>query len=354
VVQKLDRCPFRVSRNKPWVVPLAGLDGLSKLARPSLPAGCILTEVGTWHHGHRRLGGWFGLYRFASGASRNRNRAGSCIFFRDTHRFARSVCSVRPEGWAARLDSSLGVHQRSPLHQYKHRESTPGRLRRADLRPGLPHPDAFRPCRSSRLRRFTPLDTLQVCCTLQPVMGFATFPGARADTRRHRLAPSIPVAQHPSKRSPLQQPSSVTPPRRVHRRSVPPRRCSRSCQRDVPCCHDVPQRRHRSLDLGALLHCRVRCSLPALPPTACPMLPWAWFPKRFVCEHRPAGDSEEPPGTAPCRCPEGRQPGVALQLAEAGWTGDTAHGRLPKETSVRGGLDLRLGPRLPREALRQR
>ena len=36
-------------------------------------------------------------------------------------------------------------------------------------------PDSFRPCRSSRLRRFTPHIVLQVCCALQPAMGFAKF-----------------------------------------------------------------------------------------------------------------------------------------------------------------------------------
>jgi len=36
-------------------------------------------------------------------------------------------------------------------------------------------PNSFRPCRSSRLRRFTPLDTSQVFCALHPTMGFATF-----------------------------------------------------------------------------------------------------------------------------------------------------------------------------------
>jgi hypothetical protein len=38
-------------------------------------------------------------------------------------------------------------------------------------------PSSFRPCRSSRLRRLAPRDGLQVCCALQPVMGFATFQG---------------------------------------------------------------------------------------------------------------------------------------------------------------------------------
>jgi len=33
----------------------------------------------------------------------------------------------------------------------------------------------FRPCRSSRLRRFTPLNALQVYCALQPTMGYTQF-----------------------------------------------------------------------------------------------------------------------------------------------------------------------------------
>jgi hypothetical protein len=33
--------------------------------------------------------------------------------------------------------------------------------------------NSFRPCRSSRLRRFSPRVAVQVCCTLQPTMGFA-------------------------------------------------------------------------------------------------------------------------------------------------------------------------------------
>jgi len=38
------------------------------------------------------------------------------------------------------------------------------------------HPsNSFRPCRFSRLRRLSPLDRLQVCCTLLPTMGFAMF-----------------------------------------------------------------------------------------------------------------------------------------------------------------------------------
>jgi hypothetical protein len=89
--------------------------------------------------------------------------------------------------WAARLvrpvrsDSSLGVVQRSPLRRHRHCVSTPGRSQRERIpRPstwGCHLPGSFRPCRSSRLRRISPRSSLQVCCTLQPAMGFAMFRG---------------------------------------------------------------------------------------------------------------------------------------------------------------------------------
>jgi hypothetical protein len=61
--------------------------------------------------------------------------------------------------------SSLGVVQRPPLRRHTLRASTPGglclRARAASLAPfgqDLPRPDSFRPCRSTRLRRFAPLE----------------------------------------------------------------------------------------------------------------------------------------------------------------------------------------------------
>jgi hypothetical protein len=113
---------------------------------------------------------------------RAESNLGPDLFFRDTYRFARSVLLLAgPEGPAVRtLDSSLGVHQRSPLRQYRCRVSTPGWAEARPSARSCQTPDAFRPCRSSRLRRFTPPDTLQVCCTLHPAMGFATFPARPA------------------------------------------------------------------------------------------------------------------------------------------------------------------------------
>jgi hypothetical protein len=113
---------------------------------------------------------------------RAESNLGPDLFFRDTYRFARSFLRLAgPEGPAVRSrDSSLGVHQRSPLRQYRCRVSTPGWAEARPSARSCQTPDAFRPCRSSRLRRLTPPDTLQVCCTLHPAMGFATFPARPA------------------------------------------------------------------------------------------------------------------------------------------------------------------------------
>ena len=75
-------------------------------------------------------------------------------------------------------------------------------------------PDTFRPCRFSRLRRFTPHVALQVCCTLQPVMGFELFPtGPPTDRVATTSSPprlSQTRGSYPSKRFPLRQPHCVT------------------------------------------------------------------------------------------------------------------------------------------------
>jgi hypothetical protein len=61
--------------------------------------------------------------------------------------------------------------------------SVPSSMDDSPLRHGGNQPPCtFRPCRSSRLRRFTPRHPLQVCCTLQPVIGFAVF---RVTRHRH-------------------------------------------------------------------------------------------------------------------------------------------------------------------------
>jgi hypothetical protein len=92
---------------------------------------------------------------------------------------------------------SWGCH-RSPLHRHLHLVSTPGDSAAPESRclarvrersscsaeslsvRSCHFPNSFRPCRSSRLRRFAPPGAFQVCCTLKPIMGFATFQALRA------------------------------------------------------------------------------------------------------------------------------------------------------------------------------
>ena len=72
----------------------------------------------------------------------------------------------------------------------------------------------FRPCRSSRLRRFAPRAVPQVCCTLQPVMGFEAFPVQspflRIAATVGPLCLSRTRSSYPSKCFPHQQPFCVT------------------------------------------------------------------------------------------------------------------------------------------------
>lgn len=85
--------------------------------------------------------------------------------------------SDRAPKYATVSGSSLGVPQRPPLHRHPRVRPLLGCPRAQ----GCHTLDSFRPRRSSRPRRFPPHTAPQVCCTLQPVMGFARF---RA-TRRH-------------------------------------------------------------------------------------------------------------------------------------------------------------------------
>jgi hypothetical protein len=153
------------------------------------------------------------------------------LSFGDAFRFARSsfvpsrsVSCLGPEGhmarpWSIRSESGLlswGC-QTSPLRRHVFPASTPGRaLAPKSLlfdrfpegagfcrKRSLPsarrcHPsNSFRPCRSSRLRRFSPLERLQVFCTLQPTMGFATF-----QVRGSRVSRLLPQGEVPCARLP--------------------------------------------------------------------------------------------------------------------------------------------------------
>jgi hypothetical protein len=74
-------------------------------------------------------------------------------------------------------------------------------------------PDSFRPCRSSRLRRFAPPGTSQVCCTLKPILGFATFQALGTDSLpwRFRWADKPPFGCAAACASPKGRPGRPPP-----------------------------------------------------------------------------------------------------------------------------------------------
>jgi len=78
---------------------------------------------------------------------------------------------------ALRSGSSHGVAKELPSIDTKSSRPVPSSLRKASpsARPLPSRSHTFRPCRSSRLRRFAPTRSLQVCFTSQPTMGFTTF-----------------------------------------------------------------------------------------------------------------------------------------------------------------------------------
>jgi hypothetical protein len=101
----------------------------------------------------------------------------------------------------SKIRPSIGIGAWCPLQVSP---AAPRSCRQARLRrdtpsdAGLPSarscqpPGSFRPCRSSRLRRFAPPRTFQVCCTLKPIMGFATFQAVRSVSL---TKPARPVAE---------------------------------------------------------------------------------------------------------------------------------------------------------------
>jgi len=138
----------------------------------------------------------------------------------------RSVCAVLP----VRRSSSVphgslcsGFPSELPLLWFsKERPSADIRCSRpvptsprGCLRPGVAkHPDTFRPCRSSRLRRLSPRAALQVYCTLQPAMGFEPFPPRSPSVCVSTFVgpPCLSLARssHPSKLFPPWKPHRVT------------------------------------------------------------------------------------------------------------------------------------------------
>jgi hypothetical protein len=126
----------------------------------------------------------------------------------------------------------------------------------------------FRPCRSSRLRRFTPHAAVQVYCTLLPALGFGLFPAWPPFSRVSATSSPPRLSQartsHPPKFSPPKQLNCVTTV--VSFSPLFPTAVSSVW----------------ALDLKALLCSGVRCYPPVLPPTCCSILPWASFPFKVL------------------------------------------------------------------------
>lgn len=162
----------------------------------------------------------------------------------------------------------------------------------ASFGPGVPPTRIpFRPCRSSRLRRFAPRRALQACCILQPILGFASFQTGRTPLpprpspndgpeghRQGRPVGSasrhiIPGSAHTLRSVPLASSRAASP------RPLPSRRWETAPPRPAtPPANGMgaPTPLSGHLDLKALLHRRVRCVRRVLPPCDRPMLPWAF------------------------------------------------------------------------------
>jgi hypothetical protein len=140
---------------------------------------------------------------------------------------------------------------------------------------------AIRPCRSSRLRRFSPRDPLQVCCTLQPVLRFAPFLSSGVIAPTHSCAvrptpldfPGSAVFLHTLQSFPLVVRRTASPRPLPSRRSYRPQGFSRPTS---------------------------PLSRPGVATRPDPLLSWASFPFR-VLPARPACRRNARPGPARAR-----------------------------------------------------
>jgi len=154
-------------------------------------------------------------------------------------------------------------------------------------------PNVFRSCRSSRLQRFPPqradpktrpFDSLRVCCTPQPAMGFTTFrtpwSGLSAEPRPEGRGPEGPGGVflnggHPSKRSPPRQPSTMPSPRLVLSDSAAYTGWRALSPFRAVLASVSPRCAALLADLRAFFRRGVRCGRATFPLRARSMLPWA-------------------------------------------------------------------------------
>jgi hypothetical protein len=217
---------------------------------------------------------------------------------------------------ASSRDSSLGVHQRSPLRQYRCRASTPGW---AEARPSARSchaPGSFRPCRYNGFDGFlrsTPCRSVAPCIRPWGSLCFRSAPGGPSPEG------SGPVARLPRQRSALR-----SFPRRSRSRRVTASRCplavvpgfqlgsSRVATGGGP---SLPPfaRPQGFAPLRSTLH------LPTLPSASRSLLPWALSQARPRCQCSPTA-SRKSRWPAPRRAPGGssRGPKVAGLSTESG------------------------------------
>jgi hypothetical protein len=188
------------------------------------------------------------------------------------------------------------------------------------------------------------IDTARACCIPHPVVGFAKFQAHVAGASEEVLTgePS-PLASHPSKHFPRQQPYRVTAADTFspfHRPGSPfgaRRRARRGLlgwQPTSRCC-----------STGESVACG-----PALPPARCSMLPWALIPlKASPLGTVPTALQRRPPSSAPRRSGEHRKESLGRTGLRSPDSSEEGAGHRPA------GLALRGEPvRLPDRVLRPR
>lgn len=225
---------------------------------------------------------------WASEHDRARHRSTICIALRLAGRFDLSLPrrhvpfrSVRP------LRTPFPVHLGRELHSWgsskipfhRHHLGSPLLdepsliLRRAAYQAAR----SFRPCRSTRLRRFTPPKASQVCCTLQPILGFAVFQSSRVRLKVIRDGRGISSTARALRSFSLANSSDASP----RPLALPP-----SYSTYVPPPPFDGAGRHVDHSTSGLCSsCEAAANAPPLPVECCPLLPWA--SRSRVCLVRP-------------------------------------------------------------------
>jgi hypothetical protein len=146
-----------------------------------------------------------------------------------------------------------------PLHRHHQGSPLPDRPSPVLRRIACQALRTFRPCRSTRLRRFPPPVASQVYCTLQPIMGFAVF--------RSRVYSKLyaTVARSPLRRMPFE----AFPPH--HSRGASPRPIALPPLLPVHVVSDASV--HPTS--GPCSVCEAVANALPLPGECCTLLPWA-------------------------------------------------------------------------------